>query len=128
MYLVYLDANILITHENIQCPGTLFPALIPQFRFWKNCTRGKSRDISNIVPRGREKHVKIIVMFIAYFLSTLYLPKIVDSYSIFREIGGRSNFICLFDSVSLNLNTHSIIYFICISSTDVLHIMNKLWQ
>ena len=124
MYLVYLDANILITHENIQCPGTLFPVLIPQFQFWKNCTRGKSRDINNIVPRGKDKHVNIIVRFIAYFLSALYLPKIVDGYSVFPEIGGRSNLICLFDSASLKLSTHSIIDFICISSIDALHIMH----
>ena len=86
-------------------------------RYQQHCTKGEGK-----------KNVNIIVIFIAYFFSTLYLPKIVDSYSIFREIGGRSNFICLFDSVSLKLNTHSRIYFICISSTDVLHIMNKLWQ
>ena len=125
-YLLYLDANIPVAHEYIQCPGTFFPVPIPQFQFWKNCTRRKSRDPNNIVPRGKEKHVDIIMMFIAYFLPTLYLSKIVASYSIFPEIGGRSKFIWLFDSVSLKLNTHLITAFICINSIDVLHIMNKL--
>ena len=79
--------------------------------------------------KGRGKNMLTLLWCLSHiFLPTLYLAKIVDSYSIFLEIGGRSNLICLFDSFSLKLYTHSIIAFICISSIDVLHIMNKLWQ
>ena len=68
----------------------------------------------------------MLALLIAYFWSTLYLLKIVDSYSIFPEIGGRRDLICLFDFVILKLNTHSIIAFICISGINVMHIRNKL--
>ena len=68
----------------------------------------------------------MLALFIAFFLSTLYLLKIVDSYSIFPEIGERRDLICLFDFVILKMNTQSIIAFICISSINVMHIRNKL--
>ena len=47
-------------------------SLLPQFQFWKNSPRGKSRSINNfIAPRGRGKHVSIIMMF-ALLLSQDY--------------------------------------------------------
>ena len=98
----------------------------PLVSILKRLRKLKVKRYQQYCTKGEEKHVNIIVMLIAYFLSTLYLPKIVDSYSIFPEIGGSSDLIRLFDSASLKLNTHSIIDFIWISSIDVLHIMNKL--
>ena len=89
--------------------------------------KDKGKAISTTLYQGGGKNMLTSVSCLSHMFGLPCIcPKVVDSYSIFSEIEERSNLICLFGSVSLKLNTHSIIAFICIRSIDALHIMNKL--